>query len=102
MKTTYSGLRHLQGIEAYKMYWEQFYQCRPRLSSIRAIDENLEIIIDSNGLLLAYRHDPPEDMKWMVVNAGRWQLHDEKNQTPEVIAVVKLMLSGLRNIFSLS
>jgi hypothetical protein len=62
-----------------KIYWQQYYQCRPKLNTIKTIDLNLEIIIDKENELLAYRDDHPEDMKWMVINDGHWEISDKEN-----------------------
>ena len=82
MKTTVQTLHHLQGEQAYQIYWQQFYQCRPRLSSVMAIDLNLEIIVDDAGELLAYRYDHPDDMQGLVLNEGQWRYNHEADLTP--------------------
>jgi hypothetical protein len=57
-----------------------------------AIDLNLEIIVDADLTILAYRHDPPEDMKWMVINAGHWQIVGKEKQRPELLLEVREMI----------
>lgn len=89
MNTDSKQLIHLTGKQAYLLYWEQVYECRPRLSSIKLIDLNLEIIIDHDFRILAYRHDLPDDMMWMVLNAGHWQIFGRENLSPELHAEVK-------------
>lgn len=98
MKTTVYTLTHLKGEHAYHLYWEQVYKCQPRLSSIMAIDLNLEIITDSDLNIIAYRCDLPEDMKWMVINACLWQFVNKKNYNSEVINEVKAMI--IRNYYN--
>lgn len=44
------------------------------------INLNLEIIVDEKQTLNAYRHDLPDDMMHMVINAGHLQIFDEGNQ----------------------
>jgi hypothetical protein len=61
-----------------------------------AIDSNLEIIVDADQKILAYRHDPPEDMNWMVINAGHWQLHDEDFLEESIIQIVRGIIVNLR------
>ncbi len=72
MKTTSNQLQHQKGEQAYVLYWEQAYKCLPRLSTVEIIDLNLEIIINENHALLAFRHDLPYDMMHIVINAGHW------------------------------
>lgn len=97
MKTTNSGLQHLKGMEAYKIYWEQYYQCRPRISTIMSIDVNLEIIVDSDFKLLAFRYDHPEDMKWMVINDGHWQVWKESDFALDLWDELMTIMSRVRH-----
>ena len=55
-----------------------------RLSSIKAIDLNLEIIIEEEGKLLAYRYDQPEEMLGMEVKNGLWHMHEGDSLEVEV------------------
>jgi len=96
MKTTKFGLFHIIGSEAYQIYWQQYYQCRPKLSTIKAIDLNLEIIIDSEGELLAYRYDHPEKMKWMVINDGQWKIWKERDIGLDVWDELKIIICSVR------
>ena len=95
MKTE-SGLQHLQGIEAYQIYWEQYYQCLPRLSTIRAIDLNLEIVVDNTNTLLAFRHDIPDDMQEMVLNSGHWCIWQEEKMGTHVLVELSTFMGRLR------
>lgn len=64
------------------------------------IDRNLEIIVDSDCKLLAYRYDLPVDMQWMVINAGQWKVYNVDNIIPEFIVEVKILMGRLkRKIF---
>lgn len=96
MKTKSSQIQHLKGEQAYVLYWEQVYKCRPRLQSIKAIDLNLEIITDENQALLAYRYDPPDDMLGMEIDNGLWCLHEEDCLGVEVIQAVKSFIARIR------
>ncbi len=95
MKTE-SKLQSLQDMEAYKIYWQQVYQCKLRLSTVVVIDLNLEIIVDSNQTLLAYRHDLPDDMMHMVINTGHWHIFNEEKISSEVLVEVMILLGELR------
>lgn len=100
MKAKSKQLIHLTGKQAYLLYWEQVYKCRPRLSSIKAIDLNLEIITDLDFSILAYRHDLPDDMMWMLLNAGHWQIFGRENLSPELLVEVKDILGkSFSNLF---
>jgi hypothetical protein len=79
MKTTVSHLRHLTGEPAYLIYWRMVYDCKPKLSTVMAIDQNLEIIVNDEGDLLAYRYKHPEDMKGMVWGDEEWRINNEKH-----------------------
>ena len=101
MKSTINNIQHLQGEQAYQIYWEQYYHCKPRLSSIMAIDLNLEIVVDDKSKLLAYRYDLPADISWMVLKAGRWQIVNEDSLCPELLVEVrKVIIKSKYNICS--
>ena len=89
-------LTRLTGDQAYQIYWQQYYHCKPLLSTIMAIDMNLEIIIDNEGKLLAYRYDLPDDMRWMVINSDRWQIIDKDNLSLEVLDEVKSVIIRIK------
>ena len=78
MKTSVN-LQYLSGSKAYKIYREQFYGNQVRLSSVMAIDLNLEILINKDGILMAFRHDCPKDMKGMIKDEGKWRYLHGKN-----------------------
>jgi hypothetical protein len=87
-----SGLQYLKGKAAYRIFWEQYYHCLPRLSSIMAIDHNLEIIVNENRIMLAFRHDVIQDMRWMVINDGHWHIVDDDNIGQDLIYKVNVMI----------
>jgi hypothetical protein len=62
----------LSGEPAYIMYWLKFYEYKVTLSTVMALDTNLEIIVDDTGELLAYRHDCPGELSGMVKSDGEW------------------------------
>ena len=86
---------HLQGEQAFHIYREQVYHCKPRFSSIMAIDMNLEILVDEEGKLLAFRNYHPDDMQGMVLNVGHWQYHQEEEISPEVRTEIRTLMVGL-------
>jgi len=100
MKTKKSELQHITGEQAYRLYWQQVYECRPRLSTVMAIDTNLEIIVDFDLKILAYRHELPEDMFGMTSNEGLWRLFGEAAMSDDVRDVVKRFIAMLRLDYS--
>ena len=75
MSTKISKFTHVQGEDAYLMYWMQIYRCKANPTLMKKIHKNLELIVDDAGEILAYRSDLPDDMKWMVLNDGRWYIN---------------------------
>lgn len=73
MKRKHKTMQLLTGFQAYLIYWSQFYECQVKLETVMAIDLNLEIIVDDNKELIAFRYNYPEDMSWMVKSNGQWQ-----------------------------
>jgi hypothetical protein len=71
-------IHHLTGDQAYLVYWLVVYDCQVRISSIEAIDQNLEIIVNDEGDLLAYRYDHPIEMSGMVVGDGEWHVYNSE------------------------
>jgi hypothetical protein len=78
MKTTIQNLHHLTGEPAYLIYWRMVYDCKPKLSTVMAIDQNLEIIVNDEGDLLALKYDYPDNMKGMVIGEGQWCYPNQK------------------------
>jgi len=61
------------------------------------IKENPFELLDSPLFSLhSIRHDYPDDMQEMVLNAGHWQLYNEKSQSPEVLVEVRTLMGRLR------
>ena len=77
LKTKNETSNHLTGYQAYLIYWMQFYDFQVRLEAVMAIDLNLEVIVDDEGDLLAFRYEYPEDMAWMVKNDRQWQYYEK-------------------------
>ena len=96
MKPKSKELIQISGESAYKLYWMQAYKCKPRLSTIKAIDLNLDIIVDENHQLLAFRHDLPEDMKAMILNVGHWKIWNEEKISPEMLQEIQILMGRLR------
>lgn len=63
---------------------------------VKAIDLNLDIIVDSNDKLLAYRHDPPEEMLGMTANNGLWEVFHEESIDANVITSLKEYIAKIR------
>lgn len=61
----------LTGEQAYFVLYV-YNDFRISLETLMAIDQNLEIIIDDQGLVYAYRYDHPLNMRDMVLNDGVW------------------------------
>ncbi len=96
MKIKSSNLNYLQGDQAYQIYWQQYYHCKPLLSTIMAIDMNLEIVVDNEGKLLAYRYDLPDDMRWMVINSDRWYIFNEELMSPFIFYELQRLIVKIR------
>jgi len=77
MSMKISKFKHVQGEDAYLMYWLQVYHCKANPTLMMEIHKNLELIVDDAGEILAYRSDLPDDMKWMVLNDGTWQCNQK-------------------------
>jgi hypothetical protein len=63
----------LSGEHAYIINWEKFYEYKVKLSTVMALDTNLEILVDETGELLAYRYDCPIELYGMVKGDGKWK-----------------------------
>ena len=61
-----------------------------------AIDLNLEIIVDEDQTLLAFRHDLPDDMMPMVVNAGHWRIFKREDLCHDVLNKLNTLMGSLR------
>jgi hypothetical protein len=81
MKSTFADIHYIAGDQAYFIYWIEVYGCLISISSIMTIDKNLEIIIDNEGKLLAFRYDYPEDMKGLLNDDGQWNLYNPQTSS---------------------
>ena len=79
MEAKESIFRHLTGSQAYLIRWLDYYDCRIKISSIMALERNLEVIVTNEGVVVAYRYDSPEDMKGMIQDDGVWKYNEERN-----------------------
>jgi hypothetical protein len=84
MKTTSLNQLHLTGKTAYSIFWVQAFDCTPDFETITSTYLNLEIVIDRNGELTAYKYDVVDELSDLLENAGEWQDFE-----PEIIARVK-------------
>jgi hypothetical protein len=84
MKTADLNQIHLTGKTAYSIFWAQAFDCFPDFKTITSIYLNLEIVIDKNGELTAYRYDVEDELSDLLENAGEWHEFE-----PEIIARVK-------------
>ena len=96
MKAENNQLRYLSGDQAYEIYLKQFYYDKPKISSIKAVDLNLEIIVDYDDTLLAYRYDPPDEMLGMSDDKGLWKIFQEDFMDLDTLASVKEYISKIR------
>jgi len=84
MKSSGPNLVYLTGDVAYMVYWEAIYHFRIKLSTLKLTDTNLEIIVNPDGDLLAYRYDCHPELKNVVKDEGEWNLfHEEKLSASE-------------------
>ena len=96
MNKTKSNLLHLTGYQAYLIYWLVVYDCKVSISSLEAVDQNLEIIINTQGVLLAYRHNHPVEIMEMVSGDGKWHLYNADSLSAEVLSYLQDMVVSLR------
>jgi hypothetical protein len=96
MNKTKSNLLHLAGYQAYLIYWLVVYDCKVSISSLEAVDQNLEIIINTQGVLLAYRHNHPVEIMEMVSGDGKWHLYNADSLSAEVLVDLHSMMVSLR------
>lgn len=100
MNKTKSNLLHITGYQAYLIYWLVVYDCMVSISSLEAIDQNLEIIINTEGVLLAYRYDHPIEIMKIVSGDGRWHLYNADSLSEEVLSDLQNMVVSLRMLNS--
>ena len=63
--------------------WHIYNDLRPRIVAIMAINRNLELIMNDEYEVLAYRYDLMLDMTFMVVDDGKWCLTIEGQDLDE-------------------
>lgn len=95
MSNIASNFIHLSGDHAYLIYWLVVYDCKVSISSVEAIDRNLEIIINAEGDLLAYRYDYPMEIMRMVSGDKKWHLYNPESLSAEELVDLKSMMVSL-------
>ena len=90
-----STLIHLTGYQAYLIYWLVVYDCKVYISSVEAIDQNLEIIINIEGDLLEYRYDYPIEIMGMINLDRKWQLHNPESLSKDELFELQSMMVSL-------
>jgi hypothetical protein len=96
MNKTKSNLLHFTGYQAYLIYWLVVYDCKVSISSLEAIDQNLEIIMNTEGDLLAYRYDHPIEIIGMVSGDGKWHLYNPEHILENERFELQSMILSLR------
>jgi len=91
-----SNLKHITGDQAYLIYWLVIYDCKVSISSVEAIDQNLEIIVNVEGDLLAYRYDYPIEIMGLMAGNGKWHLYDTDSLSAGELLELQSMLVSLR------
>jgi hypothetical protein len=91
-----ANLKHITGDQAYLIYWLVVYDCKVRISSVEAIDQNLEIIINSEGDLLAYRYDYPIEIMGMTADGSKWHLYNQESLSANELLELRSMIVSLR------
>ena len=91
-----ANLKHITGDQAYLIYWLLIYDCRVGISSIEAIDQNLEIIINTEGDLLAYRYDYPIEIMGMMSGDRKWHLLNPESLSADELLDIQSMIVSLR------
>ena len=66
-------VKHFKGDLAFFIRWFMIYDCQVRISSIKALEKNLEVLIAEYGEIIGWRYDDPEDMKKLVQGDGEWE-----------------------------
>ena len=57
--------------------WHIYNDFRPSIVTSMAIESNLELIMNDEYEVLAFRYDHPHDMTHMVVDDGKWHFTTE-------------------------
>jgi len=96
MSCTSSNLKHITGDQAYLIYWLVIYDCKVSISSVEAIDQNLDIIINAVGDLIAYRYDYPIEIKGLMSGDSKWHLHNPESLSEDELSDLQSMMVSLR------
>lgn len=91
-----SNLKHITGDQAYLIYWLVIYDCKVSISSVEAIDQNLEIIVNVEGDLLAYRYDYPIEIMGMVSGDRKWHICNPESLSVDDLSDLQNMIVSLR------
>lgn len=79
MKISNCSISQLTGEQAYLIFWIAKYDCQVKLSTVTALHDNLEVIMNDEGELLAYRYDDPDELKGLVKGTGEWQYFSQND-----------------------
>jgi hypothetical protein len=96
MNNNFFDLKHITGDQAYLIYWLVVYDCQIRISSVEAIDHNLEIIVNAEGDLLAYRYDYPLEIMGLVFGDGNWHIVNQQSLSVDELLDLQSMIVSLR------
>jgi hypothetical protein len=91
-----TNLKHITGDQAYLIYWLVVYDCKVSISSVEAIDRNLEIIVNVEGDLLAYRYDYPIEIMGLMAGNGKWHIYNQESIFAEELLDLQSMIVSLR------
>jgi predicted adenine nucleotide alpha hydrolase (AANH) superfamily ATPase len=70
-------IKHFKGDQAYILRWIMCYDCRIRISSLKAHEKNLEVFVTEKGDMLAWRYDHPEEIKRLIKDDGKWEITNQ-------------------------
>ena len=73
MELKFPIVKHFNGEQAYLIRWIMTYDCQVRISSIKALEKNLEVLVAEDGEVVGWRYDHPENMKDMLLGEGEWE-----------------------------
>lgn len=73
MKISNYSISQLTGERAYLIFWLTYYDCQVKLSTVTALHKNLQVLVDVEGDLIAYRYDESDELKGLLSNGGEWR-----------------------------
>ena len=91
-----ANLKHITGDQAYLIYWLVVYDCKVSISSVEAIDQNLEIIVNAEGDLLAYRYDYPIEIMCLMSDNSKWHIYNPESLSSDELLDLQSMIVSLR------